>query len=347
MSGSPADTEPPRHYRVLAGIGRFLLGVLAILVIAYCFGAIYFDGPLGPAASTSNALLAWAWLVVVLVLLLAFRRRPLARWITLVVAVAAVLLPWSTIRPSNDRDWKPDFAETGWVEVEGDRLTFHETRNFDYTIDGEVTERWETRVHHLSKLEGIDYFHDAFGGDLLAHPIMSFDFGEEGHLCLSIETRRETTESFSTLGGLFKMFELQYIFGDERDFIRVRTNIRHEPVYLYHTRAGPAHAREMLMESISVQNEMREQPRFYNVLTSNCTTSIRAQTPSEQRQAFDWRMLVNGRLDEYVYETKGLVDGGLPFPELRAQALINEAAEAAHADPDFSGRVRAGRIGFD
>lgn len=342
---APADSHPAR--RVAIVLAKLAGGLLVTLAVAYTFGALWFDGPLGTAASPTNQALAWGWLVVLTTTQLDFRRRPVARWIALAAGLAVVLVPWSTIRPSNERDWKPEFAETGWVEVDGDQLHFHQARNFDYTVDGAVTERWETRSHHLSKLAGVDYFHDAFGGDLLAHPILSFDFGEEGHLCLSIETRRETSESFSALGGLFKMFELQYVFGDERDFIRVRTNIRHEPVYLYRTRAGPAHAREILMESIATQNELRRQPRFYNVLTANCTTSLRAQTPAEDREAFDWRMLVNGRLDEYVQETGGLVDDGLPFEQLRARALINEAAEAAHDDPAFSDRVRAGRIGFD
>ena len=79
----------------------------------------------------------------------------------------------------------------------------------------------------------------------MAHPMLSFDFGDEGHVLLSIETRKETHESFSAIGGIYKMFELQYIFGDEADFVRVRTNIRDEPCYIYRTSTTPEDAKKL------------------------------------------------------------------------------------------------------
>ena len=57
-------------------------------------------------------------------------------------------------------------------------------------------------------------------------------------------------------------------------------------------------------------------------------------------------MLFNGFGDEMMYE-HGLLAGGLPFAELKQQALINDAAKAADAAPDFSQRIRAGRAGFE
>ncbi|MGE9269649.1 MAG: DUF4105 domain-containing protein [Verrucomicrobiales bacterium] len=322
-----------------------LLGLFLLLGGLYLFGVIYFDGPLGNPKSTGNLLLGLAWAATTLGLLFVLKTKA-KRVLVITLSAAIVLIPWIPIQPSNQRDWKPEFLETGWVDVEGDLLTFHNFRNFDYDAEGNATENWETRRFHLSNLSGLDYFHDAFGGDLLAHPIISFDFGEEGHVCLSIETRREKTESFSALGGLFKMFELQYIFGSESDFIRVRTNVRNEPVYLYRMRATPEQAREILFESIVVQNEMRDRPRWYNVITSNCTTSLRAQTPAESRDKFDIRMLINGKLDEYVHERGAIADDGLSFEELRPRCLINDAARAQVQAEGYSERVRLGRPGF-
>ena len=334
-----------RKIHPLRRLGHGLAWLLGGIAALYVFGMIHFDGPLGAPASTGNLVLACAWAALVLVALLVFR-KPRGRLLAFTLLVAVVAVPWSFKRPSNDRDWRPEFRETGWVTIDGGAITFHKVRNFEWQDADHYTERWETRTHHLSKLEGIDYFHDAFGGKLLAHPILSFDFGDEGHLCLSIETRRETSESFSTFGGLYKMFELQYIFGSEEDFIRVRTNIRDEPVYLYRLRAGQTKATEVLMESIGVQNALRERPRFYNVLTANCTTSLRAQNPAPEREAFDWRMVVNGRLDEYVHEKGAIVDEDMDFETLRPLCLINEAARRSPAGPAFSAAVRDGRPGF-
>lgn len=46
-------------------------------------------------------------------------------------------------------------------------------------------------------------------GDLLAHPMLCFDFGEDGRVVLSGETRREVGEPFSAFGGFYKMFVLR------------------------------------------------------------------------------------------------------------------------------------------
>lgn len=334
-----------KKFHILRKLGHLILWIILLIVGLYLFGIIYFDGPLGTPASVANIVLACIWAASVIAALILLR-KPKLRYGAITLLALVVFIPWSFKQPSNDRDWRPEFRETGWVDVDGDILTFHNVRNFDYDLDGSFLERWETRTYHLSKLEGIDYFHDAFGGKLLAHPILSFDFGDEGSLCLSIETRREKTESFSTFGGLFKMFELQYIFGAEEDFVRVRTNVRDEPVYLYRMRASQAQARQILLESIGMQNDLRNHPRFYNVLSSNCTTSLRAQTPAERREKFDWRMLVNGRLDEYVHEKGALVDEGMSFEDLRPKCFINETAQSAHDDENFSKRIREGRPGY-
>jgi hypothetical protein len=333
----------------------YLLGLFLVFIIAtpfiviptlYLFGIICYDGPIGAPASTGNVILGLLWLIALLVGL--FKTKGVKqRSLVALLAAAVVIGPWMTIQPSNDRDWKPEFGETGWVDVEDDVIVFHNFRNFDYDSEWNEIVNWETRTHHLDELVGIDYFHDAFGGDLIAHPIISFDFGEEGNVCLSIETRREKSESYSELGGLYKMFELQYIFGSEEDLIRLRTNVRDEPVYLYRMNVTKDQARDILFESIAVQNEMRDKPRWYNVLTANCTTSMRAQTPEKRRRKFDIRMLINGKLDEYVHEQGMLIDEGLSFPELRPKCLINEAARAQPQAEGFSKRIRKGRPGFE
>jgi hypothetical protein len=55
---------------------------------------------------------------------------------------------------------------------------------------------------------------------------------------------------------------------------------------------------------------------------------------------FDIRHLLNGLVDSYLYHS-GRVDTTLPFDELRRRSLINEAAQAADAAPNFSERIRA------
>ena len=179
----------------------------------------------------------------------------------------------------------------------------------------------------------------------MAHPILSFDFGDDGHICLSIETRREQSEKFTPVAGLYKVFELQYIFASEEDVVRVRTNIRKEPVFLYKSAVNLDEIRELFLSSVEVQNELLVKPQFYNVINANCTTSIRNQIPKDRQSPFDIRMLVNGLLDQYLYEKGSIVSEGLSYKELRDKCQIDKAAQAAHDDPEFSKRVREGRPG--
>jgi len=316
------------------------LYTLAILWIA---GAVYVDGPLG--MHTGNAWLALGWLAIAMACLLLIR-APGRRFAVWLVLCLVVLVPWLGKQPSHDRPWQPEWAELGWVELREGALVFHNFRNFDYTVDGDVTERWETREVRLGNLQGLDYFHTPFADDLLAHPILSFDFGPDGHIALSVETRREVGEDYSEIGGFYKMFELQYIWGDERDLIRVRTNIRDESMYLYRMALSPQQTLYVLLDSIRQTNWLREQPRFYNVINANCTTSLRAQTLEFRNLPFDIRMLANGRLDGLIHELGGFRGDGMPFEEMRRGALINPAARAAHDDPGFSRRIREGRPGF-
>jgi hypothetical protein len=142
------------------------------------------------------------------------------------------------------------------------------------------------------------------------------------------------------LRGLYRQYTLIYIVADERDSIRVRSNYRHEDVYLYHTLASPAQARERFLEYVKTMNVLRDHSRWYNELTANCTTSIRTQRSVNERAPWDWRMLINGEADELLYERHAIATGGLPFPELKQQSRINNRAIAADQDPDFSRLIR-------
>ena len=150
-------------------------------------------------------------------------------------------------------------------------------------------------------------------------------------------------ESYSAIGGLYQQYELIYIVADERDVLRLRTNYRQgEDIYLYRLRAPPAQARERFLEYVRSLNALRTKPRWYNAITTNCTTAIRDQHPASERLPWDWRILANGKGDEMMYERHVIATGGLPFTELKRRSLINERARAADKDPNFSARIREG-----
>jgi hypothetical protein len=182
----------------------------------------------------------------------------------------------------------------------------------------------------------------------MAHPIISFQFSDAPPVCFSIETRKEIGESYSAIGGLYRQYELIYIVADERDVVRVRTNFRKgEDVYLYRLKITGEKARERFMDYLTALNELRDRPRWYNAITTNCTTSIRTQHDAAKRAAWDWRMLLNGKSDEMLFERQTIATGALPFEELKKRVLINPVAQAVGDSANFSSQIRKGRPGFE
>lgn len=326
--------------RMVCFVFSMCVWLVALACTAWAFGALWFDFP-------DEALSPWVaagYLLAMGLVCLLLRPRWRAK-LVLVVAFLLVVTWWLTLQPRQYRDWKPEVALLPYAEIEGDVVTIHNIRNFDYRTDTDFTPQYEMRRYHLSNLRGVDIFINYWGSPYMAHPIVSFDFGTDGRVCFSIETRPEKGEAYSALGGLYRQFELIYIAADERDVIRVRTNYRKgEDSYLYRLKAP--RARQSFMEYVNTINELRQTPRWYNAITNNCTTAIRHQRTSDERAPWDYRMLVNGLGDRLIYERGGF-DTSLPFEELRRLAHINERARAADQDPAFSEKIREGLPGME
>ncbi len=307
------------------------LGWLAIAIVTiWAAAALYFD---------LHAAAAAAYVLAILVALI-FLRGSWSRVGATVGGFVIVLAWWLTQKPSNDRAWQPDVARTASAEIDGDTVTIRNFRNCDYRTETDYTPRWETKTVRLSELRGADLAINYWGSPLIAHPIVSFRFGDDDQVAFSIETRKEVGESYSAVRGFFRQYELIYVVGDERDLLRVRTNYRQgEDVYLYRLNLPPAEVRGRFLEYLARLNEMHAKPVWYNAVTTNCTTSIRTQRAGAKRAPFDWRIIANGKMDEALYE-RGVLDRSLPFADLRQRARINELARAADHAPDFSRRIR-------
>ena len=177
---------------------------------------------------------------------------------------------------------------------------------------------------------------------------LSFSFSDGEHLAISIETRKEKGEAYSTLAGFFRRYELYYVVADERDVIRLRTNYRHNPtedVYVHRLAGERENARRVFLEYIEQINALKAHPRFYNTLTTNCTTNIWFNSrvnPDHLR--FNWKILASGYLPELLYEQGRLAAGDRPFAELRERAYVNPRAQAADNAADFSRLIRTSPV---
>ncbi len=220
--------------------------------------AVYFDfsllGPPWLRAGLGVLLLVSALVALWLV-------RP--RWWALAGILGAfvvVLAAWLAIPPSNARDWQPDVATLAFADIHGDRVIVHNVRNAEYRTETDYTVRLEDRTLDLSQLRSLDVFLVHWGSPLIAHTIMSWGFEGDRYLAISIETRKEKGEQYSALRGFFRQYELVFVVADERDVVRLRTNVRGEDVHVYRLDVPPEDARLLLLRYLQEINQLREHP---------------------------------------------------------------------------------------
>lgn len=325
-------------------IKYIFLGSTIVATTLWSVCVIYFgDSDSGMTQQILAALFALCGAVTIIGLGLPGWRRPLT--IAYGTLFLFVLVWWFSISPSNDRQWQKDVEKLAYATFAGDKVTVHNIRNFSYRSEFDYQPAYYSKTFDLNKLKGIDLFSVYWMGPAIAHTILSFHFGGNDYLAVSIEARKELGEGYSTIKGFFRQYEVIYIVADERDVIRLRTNYRKDPpelVYLYRLQGPKENGPRLFLEYIDKINRLNQEPEFYNTLLDNCTTAIWLRTlVNREHVPFSWKILLSGYLTEYLYENQRL-DTSVPFSVLQERAYINDLAQAADESPDFSTRIRAG-----
>lgn len=315
--------------------------ILAVaLATAWAALALWYRLPFGtlPRAALSGGFA----LLGVAVMAGLFRRHALRALTTFALALAAVILWWSTLTPPEDGNWSPDVARQVTGEVEGDTLTLTGVRNFTWDTPEDYKVNWETRSYDLTALQTVDLFMSYWAGPQMAHMIVSFGFENGEQIAWSVEVRRQKGGGFSPVADMFKSNTLVLIAADERDLVGTRTNARGEDVQLFRIGVSPDTGRALLLRYVAAANSLAAQPQWYNSLTTNCTTVVMALIRTFAAEVpLDWRVLANGYLPEYAWE-QGVLDQSRSVEELRALGSITPIAQAHGLTPDYSAVIRDG-----
>ena len=326
--------------KILRGGVRVLIWVVLGLATTWATAALFFD-----------VRISWLQLPLALIYTLGVLaawirgRRP---WKIIITSAGFVVVAtwWFSLQPTNHADWQPDVAVLPYTDINHHQVTIHNIRNCDYRTETNFTVHYYDQTFTLDQLRTVDMYLVTWGSPDIAHMMISFGFTSGDYVCFSIETRMTKGQKYSALKGFFRQYELAYVVADERDLVRLRTNYRKdEEVCLYRLQVTPEAGQKLFLDYLRRVNELHQDAVWYNALTDNCTTGIRTQRAAADRAPWNWRMLLNGHLDELLY-ARGTIATNLPFTELKKISNINSQAKAADSAADFSEQIRKGLPGF-
>lgn len=246
---------------------------------------------------------------------------------------------------SNVGNWKADVANIASGSVAGDLVTVKNVRNTRYGAPGtDYQVVWETRTFDLSKLKRLWFIVEPFMPKVpaIAHTFLSFEF-EDDAVCVSVEARTQVGQKYSVIKGMFNAFAVSYLFGDERDFILRRTNYLQHTLYMYPLITPPTEIRSLFLDMLATANALVTQPRFYNSVADNCTSSLKVQANRVRPGSFPpfmWAQVLPGRTDYVLYD-KGWLATDVPKSALRHSYDIGTRARALKPDASFSKLLRA------
>ncbi len=198
--------------------------------------------------------------------------------IIIIILIIIIFLRYFNLKPSNDRVWVVDNKELAFVEFDGEEVIIKNIRDFDWRSTRDYDEKWIDRKFDLTKVSKIWFILEYFDPKKrqMAHTIMSFEFEDGTRITCSIEVRREIGEKYHPIKGLFRKYELIYVWATERDSIGVRGRCRKNSVtHLFEAVVlGEGNERKLFESYLKRTNKLFEKPEWYNTITNTCTTNI-------------------------------------------------------------------------
>ena len=331
--------------RFLTGSVRWL-AALAVLALTG-WGALAL-AVVGPGGDKGRLVLAAAYGVAGLAAVVALVLHRGLRFALPAFAVALVAIAgwWSSIQPSNERDWQPEVARLAYATIDGDRVTVHNVRNFDYRTETDFTPAYYDRTYDLKKLDSGDLLAVYWMGPAIAHIFVSLrlrrrpprhlhrDAQGEGRGLLLGSRASSGSTSCSTWSPTSATWSASAPTTARPAGGRLRL-----PARVPRRTSGACSSTTCASERAA---------RAAGVL-QHAHHQLHHRDPHEHpREPGLPPLLLEGALSgyapAYVYES-GRIDRSLPFEELQRRSLVNAAAQAADQAPDFSRRIRAGLPG--
>ena len=275
----------------------------------------------------------------------------LSIFIGFLLVFSSIVIIWAIIRhlklrPSNDRSWVNDNDKLAKAEFGDNLVTIRNVRDFRWRTTKDYDENWIDMKFDLNKISKLWFVLEYFEPKRkqMAHTIMVFESEDGKRIACSIEVRREKGERYHPLKGLFRQYELIYVWSTESDVIGVRTRCRRKSVtHLFEAIVlGPGNERRMFESYLNRTNKLRISPEWYNTITNTCSTNIvrHVNEVYPGRVPRTVAILLPG-ISPRILKKNNLVKMGTSIDESMESSKIDEKAINWSGESDFGDWIRS------
>ena len=262
------------------------------------------------------------------------------------IVIIWIIIRHLKLRPSNDRSWVNDNNKLAKAEFEDNLVTIRNVRDFRWRTTKDFDENWIDMKFDLNKISKLWFVLEYFEPKRkqMAHTIMVFESEDGERIACSIEVRREKGERYHPLKGLFRQYELIYVWSTESDVIGVRTRCRRKSVtHLFEAIVlGPGNERRMFESYLNRTNKLRISPEWYNTITNTCSTNIvrHVNEVYPGRVPRTMAILLPG-ISPRILKKNNLVKMGTSIDESMEISKIDEKAINWDGESDFGDWIRS------
>lgn len=268
-------------------------------------------------------------------------------YLILLLVIAAIMVGAAFIltkAPRTEADWKEGLSKGATFEIDAEGLyRLDPLRAFTFYPENRFDAEWTPATLDPGALKEMWYFIEPFPANAaFAHSFLSFVFedanGPSRTISVSIEARMEKDATYSPLRGLFRQYQLLYVWSTEKDILtRIAIGLDHK-LLAYRLKLTPDQIRALFDYFVKRTNALAERPRFYNTLHSNCTNELAKAVNDAFPGALPWRVswVLTGRSANWLHK-RGFIDHapGQDFKDTAGRADIKDLVRAhSTAPPD-------------
>ena len=188
------------------------------------------------------------------------------------------LLFASRKKPRHDKDWKDYQTKESVLTISEDEkeITALEVHDWKYSIGQDPVEQYTDITFKLEDIKKMYFIIVPFRWRPLAHTFLMFTLTDGRSIGLSVEARRhgDTQQGFWWSRGVFRNHELYYRWGTERDLVGRRTIYMSRALYKIPLKISEEFIERLFLVMVKESELLRETPRFYNTVATNCFTEI-------------------------------------------------------------------------